>query len=160
MDFNSISQFVGLIELMKNPEKFDSQVQEAKKAVSDMQELLGAKATVEKADEYSRKVDKDVAAKYAGLEAAEADLQQRKDEFSAYASKKQDEFIATDASLQKREQAVHQAEIDSAKRDKDLDDKTNNIGQREQAANSKVAELTAWETELKEKADKLAAIFK
>ena len=159
-NFDTIAQFAALIDLMKDPSKFEAQVAEAKKAVEDMKVLLGAKATVEKADAYSQKVDKDVADKYTQLEREQSDLKQRTDDFAAYASKKQDEFIAKEKELDERERAVKQSEIDADKRSKKLDDVAESLSGREQAAIARAAELNAFEASLKEKQAKLEAIFK
>jgi uncharacterized protein (DUF3084 family) len=157
---NTVEQFSALIDLMKNPEKFDGLVKDAKRAVQEMKDLLGAKATVEAADAYSKKADADITKQYNQLEAEQKALEQDKANFVASSQAKELALAQRSTDLDDREQKIKQREIDAKTFEKNLNDRANDVTSRESTCVAREAELRNKAAELEEKAARIAAILK
>ena len=157
---STVEQFSALIDLMKNPEKFEGMVNEAKKAVKEMKDLLGAKATVEAAEAYSKKVDKDVTEKYTILEKDQKTLEQQQADFYRSSQDKENALAKRSTALDERETQLRQKEIDLKKKEDAINDRGNDVSVRESNCVTREIDLRNWAAALEDKAARIQAILK
>jgi uncharacterized protein (DUF3084 family) len=157
---STVEQFSALIDLMKNPEKFEGMVNEAKKAVKEMKDLLGAKATVEAAEAYSKKVDKDVTAQYSKLEEDQKTLEQNQADFYRSSQDKEIALAKRSTQLDEREAQLKQKEFDLIKKEESINDRASDVSIRESNCVTRDMELRTWAAALEDKAARIQAILK
>lgn len=155
-----IDQFTALIDLMKNPDKFADLVKEAKDALAENKKLLGAKATVEAADAYAKKVDNDVKVKYDMLEQAEAAHEKELNDFIKTSNTKGADLALREETLGKGEASLAIRLSDVVQREKEAQKGLEANQLRTAALDVKEAQLIRDQNELAEKASAMKALFK
>lgn len=153
-----VEGFAALIELMKNPDKFSSLVDEAKKVRDENQKLVEARVKLDKVDAYVKKAEADIDAKYNKLDEDIIAQNLKVDKFYTLSNEKNSEVAAREEKATFRELDCAKREEEVTKREKEAEKAFLNAQAMMSATSTKEEKLRAWETELQAKAAKIAAI--
>jgi len=154
----TIAQFSALIELMKDPAKIATLVDEAKKVRDDNEKYVVAKAKIDEVDAYVKASEADLDKKYAQLDADIAEQNAKVDKFYQVSTQKGSELAAKEEQLLNKELKVAQREEAVTKREKDVEKAFNDTQALQVVLDKREQALIIFKQELEAKAAKIAAI--
>lgn len=154
----ALEDVTAFMSFIKDPDSYQKLVDEAKKVVADLKEVLGADAVISEAKKTKLKSDKEVGKALLDLDDKQEAFEQTKASFEAERKKFLAESSVKEADLGARELGIKENEAAWTDNAKKQAEETARQDKRSAMLDQRESDLNQWDLALKAKAEQIKSL--